>query len=84
MVNSGRIYALTRYSKSLGQDVDFVNLAEAYGIKAFRMNNNNQVEDILSQALELNEPVLIECDIHPDDKVYPIVPPGAGIDELID
>ena len=74
-----------RYSYSqLGQDVDFVKLAEAYGIKAFRMNNNNQVEDILSQALELNEPVLIECDIHPDDKVYPIVPPGAGIDELID
>jgi acetolactate synthase-1/2/3 large subunit len=74
-----------RYShSSLGQDVDFVKLAEAYNIKAFRIDNNQQVEEVLRSALELNEPVLIECDIHPDDKVYPIVPPGAGIDSLID
>ena len=66
-----------RYShSSLGQDVDFVKLAEAYNIKAFRIDNNQQVEEVLRSALELNEPVLIECDIHPDDKVYPIVPPG--------
>lgn len=74
-----------RYSHSqLGQGVDFIKLAEAYGIKAFKLDHNDQVESVLSQALELKEPVLIECDIHPDDKVYPIVPPGAGIDELID
>ena len=74
-----------RFSHSqLGQGVDFMKLAEAYGIKAFKIDHNDQVESILSQALELNEPVLIECDIHPDDKVYPIVPAGAGIDELID
>lgn len=74
-----------RYSHSqLGQGVDFIKLAEAYGIKAFKLDHNDQVESVLSQALELKEPVLIECVIHPDDKVYPIVPPGAGIDELID
>ncbi len=74
-----------RYSYSqLSQEVDFVKLAEAYNIKAFRIEKNDQVKQVLSKALELNDPVLIECDIHPDDKVYPIVPPGAGIDELID
>ena len=74
-----------RFSHSqLGQDVDFVKLAEAYNIKAFRIDRNDQAEKVLSEALEMNEPVLIECDIHPEDKVYPIVPPGAGIDELID
>ncbi|MFY9278092.1 MAG: biosynthetic-type acetolactate synthase large subunit, partial [Caldicoprobacterales bacterium] len=73
-----------RFSHSeLGQDVDFVKLAAAYGIKAFSINHNDQVESVLSHALESNEPVLINCEIHPDDKVYPIVPPGAGIDELI-
>lgn len=74
-----------RFSHSqLSEDVDFVKLAGAYNIKAYRMDRNEQVEGILRQALELNEPVLIDCIIHPEDKVYPIVPPGAGINELID
>lgn len=74
-----------RYSHSqLEQDVDFVKLAGAYGIKAYKMERNDQVPGVLKEALELKKPVLIECKIHPDDKVYPIVPPGAGIDELMD
>jgi len=74
-----------RYSQTtLGPDVDFIKLADAYGIKGFRIYSNEEVEDVLKKALAMNEPVVVECDIHPDEKVYPIVPPGAAINDLID
>jgi len=74
-----------RFSYStLGPDVDFVKLADAYGIKGFRITSNEEVEDTLKKALEMEQPVLIECMIHPDEMVYPMVPPGAPIDEIID
>lgn len=69
---------------TLGPDVDFVKLAAAYGIQAHRIDHNDQVEEILKRILPLKEPVVLECDIHPDEKVFPIVPPGAAISDLID
>ena len=69
---------------SLGPDVDFIKLAGAYGIEAMKITANEEVEETLKKALSLNRPVLVECDINPDEKVYPIVPPGAAIDDLID
>lgn len=74
-----------RYShSSFGNEVDFMKLAEAYGIKAMRIRKNDEAEGVLSKALAMNEPVVVECEVHPDEKVYPIVPAGAAIDELID
>lgn len=74
-----------RFSQTtLGPDVDFMKLADAYGIKGFRIQANEEAEEILKQALALNEPVVVECDISRDEKVYPIVPPGAAINDLID
>jgi len=74
-----------RFSHStLGPDVNFVKLAEAYGIKGYRITTNQEVEPVLKEVLSLNEPVLVECDINPNEKVYPMVPPGASIDTLID
>lgn len=64
-------------------DVDFVKLAEAYGIRAIKISNNSEVRDALKEALSMNEPVLIEFDINPDDKVMPMVAPGAPINEII-
>lgn len=68
----------------LGPDVDFVKLGEAYGIKSYRISSNDQIEDVLKQALSAKAPVIIDCDICPDEKVYPIVPPGAAISDLIE
>lgn len=68
----------------LGPDVDFVKLGEAYGIKSMKISSNSEIEAALKCALSLNEPVLIECDICPDEKVFPIVPPGAAISDLIE
>ncbi len=74
-----------RFSQTtLGPDVDFLKLADAYGIKNYRITNNEQAEEILREAIALNEPVLVECDISRDEKVYPMVAPGSDIDDLID
>jgi acetolactate synthase-1/2/3 large subunit len=74
-----------RFSQStLGPDVDFLKLADAYGIKSFRISSNQEAEEILREVLSLNEPVVVECDINANEKVYPMVAPGAAIDNLID
>lgn len=69
---------------TLTNDVNFMDLAKAYHIKAMRITDNSEVEKVLSEALSLNEPVLIECEINENGKVFPIVPPGASINTIID
>ncbi len=74
-----------RYSQTtLGGEVDFVKLAAAYGIKGVKVTANDQIEKILKDAFLISEPIVIECEINSDEKVFPIVPPGAAIDDLID
>lgn len=74
-----------RYSHtSLGAEVSFVKLAEAFGIKSMRITEDAEAENVFREALALNEPVVIECTIHPDDLVLPMVPAGEPINECID
>lgn len=71
-------------STTLGHEVDFIKLADAYDIKAKRITQNQEVEPVLKEALSANEPILIECLIDKDEKVFPIVPPGAPIKDIIE
>ncbi|NLJ95677.1 MAG: biosynthetic-type acetolactate synthase large subunit [Clostridiales bacterium] len=72
-----------RYSHTtLNDKVDFVKLAEAMGAKAFRITKPEEVEGVLKEALAAKEPVLIDCIIDSDEKVWPMVAPGAPIDEV--
>ena len=72
-----------RYSNTNIQDkVDFVKLAEAMGAKAYRITHRDEVEPVLKEVLSLNEPVLVECIIDCDDKVWPMVAPGAAIEDV--
>lgn len=71
-------------SSEFGPEVDFVKLGEAYGIKSMRITKNEEIEDTLKLALSLNQPIIVECDICPNDKVFPIVAPGASITDLIE
>lgn len=74
-----------RYSATVLEDkVDFCKLAEAMGAKAFRITTREEVESVLSQAIECSqngETVLVECMIGKDEKVFPMVAPGAAISE---
>ena len=73
-----------RYSHTILNDkVDFVKLAEAMGAKAYRITKKEEVEPVLKEALALKEPVVIECVIDSDDKVWPMVAPGAAIDQIM-
>ncbi len=72
-----------RYSQTtLTDKVDFVKVSEAMGAKAFRITKIEEVEEVLKKAISLNEPVVIDCIIPIDEKVWPMVAPGAPIDEV--
>lgn len=74
-----------RYSHTVLNDaVDFVKLAEAMGAKAYRVTRQEDLKPVLEEAIALKAPVLIECQINCDDKVYPIVSPGAPIQDAFD
>ncbi len=74
-----------RYSHTIFSDkVDYVKLAEAMGCAAFRVTQKEEFEPVFRRALELNGPVLIDCIIDEDDKVFPMVPAGHAISEVFD
>ena len=71
-----------RYSNTvLNDSVDFVKLAEAMGADAYRVTDKGEFEGVFKKALEAGKPVVIECVIHEDDKVFPMVAPGGAISE---
>ena len=74
-----------RYSHTvLNDSVDFVKLAEAMGAKAYRVNSKEELRPVLEEAMALGAPVVIDCQINCDDKVYPMVSPGAPISDAFD
>lgn len=74
-----------RYSQTVLNDaVDFVKLAEAMGAKAYRVTQKEEFEPVLREAIALNIPVVIDCQIGCDDKVFPMVSPGAPIADAFD
>lgn len=74
-----------RYSATvLNDQVDFVKVSEGMGAKAYRVTDIESFEKALKEAIELNIPCVIECDICKDDKVFPMVAPGAPISEAFD
>lgn len=74
-----------RYSATILNDgVDFVKLAEAMGAVGIRATTREEFRQAFSEALELGKPVLIDCIIDSDDKVWPMVAPGAAISEVFD
>ncbi|MCI5937618.1 MAG: biosynthetic-type acetolactate synthase large subunit [Eubacterium sp.] len=74
-----------RYSQTILEDkVDFCKMAEAMGAKAIRVTSKDQVDDAIKTALAANEPVVIEVVIGKDEKVWPMVAPGAAIEDAFD
>lgn len=74
-----------RYSATVLNDgVDFVKLAEAMGATAYRATTKEEFSEIFEKALQCQGPVLIDCQIDSDDKVWPMVAPGAPISAAFD
>ncbi len=71
-----------RYSNTILNDsVDFVKLAEAMGAVGVRATTQEEFKEAFGKALSLNQPILIDCQIDSDEKVWPMVAPGAPISE---
>jgi acetolactate synthase-1/2/3 large subunit len=62
---------------------DFVKFASAYGVKSKRIFKNEEVAAAIKEALASDESFVIEAMISPEEKVFPMVPAGAGLDEII-
>lgn len=74
-----------RYSATVLRDaVDFVKLAEAMGAVGIRATSQQEFRAALEEALTLNKPVVIDCQIDSDDKVWPMVAPGTAISDAFD
>ena len=72
-----------RYSNTILEDkTDFVKLAEAMGAKGIRVTKKEEVERAIKEALAAKEPVVLECVIDKDEKVWPMVAPGKAISEV--
>ncbi|OLN23883.1 acetolactate synthase, large subunit, biosynthetic type [Domibacillus antri] len=73
-----------RYSQSLiPVQPDFVKLADAYGIRGYVVQTEEEAEKVMRETLKDNEPVLIDCRIKPKEMVYPMIAPGKGLHEMI-
>ena len=74
-----------RYSATVLNDaVDFVKLAEAMGAEGIRVTTQEEFKSAFEKAMNLGRPVVIDCQIDSDDKVWPMVAPGAAISEAFD
>jgi acetolactate synthase-1/2/3 large subunit len=79
-----RMFSNARYSETDNyDDVDYQMLSAAYGIRAYKASSMDELEKILNETDNLNEPIFLECKIDQDCSVYPIVPPGRPLDELL-
>lgn len=72
------------YSQTvLERKTDFVKLAEAFGIKGYRISNVSQMKDVIDQAFKEKGPVLVDCYIDKDEFVLPMLPPGGSFEDII-
>ena len=62
---------------------DFVKLANAFGVEGMRILKSEEIVPTLKKALELNAPVVIDCQISPDVNVLPMIPPGKTVNEIV-
>ena len=85
MVNQWqRMFYEKRYAASvLGNHANMPAVATAMGVKAFAVHNPGDLEEVLDVFFAVDGPAFIEVDIPPDENVYPMVPGGKKLDEMI-
>lgn len=74
-----------RYSSTILNDgVDFVKVAQALGAEGIRVSKLSELKSAIKKAISLGKPVVLDCQVDQDDKVFPMVPAGAPIEEVFD
>ena len=79
------LFHAQRYSEVYLADSnpDFAKLAEAYGIEGHNVFDRDDARAKIEQAVKANKPVLLNFFVYESEKVWPMVPAGAGVDEMI-
>ena len=77
-------YDKNRVATMYSGNPDFVKLAEAYGILGIRVTDKNQVMPAIQQAMAHDGPVIVDFIVEQDDNVYPMIPAGTSIDQLME
>ncbi|MFT5874112.1 MAG: acetolactate synthase-1/2/3 large subunit [Clostridium sp.] len=79
-----KMFSNGRYSETdIDDDVNYVKLAEAYGIEGYKVTSVDELESVLKTVKIGRKPLLIDCVIDKEEGAYPIVPPGKSIQELV-
>ncbi|MQG37407.1 MAG: biosynthetic-type acetolactate synthase large subunit [SAR202 cluster bacterium] len=80
----GFFYNQDYQAETYSGNPDFVKLAEAYGIKGIRVSKQDELESAISEANNHNGPVVVDFVIEKVDDVYPMIPAGQSVQELIE
>ena len=72
-----------RYNETPISSPDYLKIAEAYGLPGFRVKERNEIQEAVKNATEIKGPALIEFVVEQHDMVYPMVPAGADLNEMI-
>jgi acetolactate synthase I/II/III large subunit len=79
-----QLFFKCRYSQTcLELPIDFPKLAEAYGATGLRASTPDEVEGVIRKALETPGPVIMEFKVAREENVLPMVPAGAGLNEMV-
>ena len=79
-----RMFYDRRYSGiDLGKNPDFVKLAEAYGAQGVRVDSPEEFVKAMKAAIKSDVTTVVDVPISPEQNVFPMVPPGAGIDKIM-
>ncbi len=80
-----KLFQDERYSETdIGNEVDYIKLAEAYGVDGYRAEGLEELSQVLKEVMKMRKSAVIECKIDKDECVYPIVPAGKAIDYIIE
>ncbi len=70
-------------STCLQKNPDFVQLAKAYNADGFQVSDKDELESTLKNAFESNKPSIVDILVEPEENVYPMVPAGASLTEML-
>ncbi|MGZ4934863.1 MAG: biosynthetic-type acetolactate synthase large subunit [Halobacteriota archaeon] len=73
-----------RYSQTKLTEIDFVKLADAFGAHGIRVDRSSEVAPAIKEALATPKPVIIDFRVEPEESVFPMVPAGGALNEIID
>lgn len=73
-----------RYSSTeINRQTSFPDLARAFGAEGFTIETQTDIRPVLEQAYQCKGPCVIDCRIDAEERVFPIVPPGADVSDMI-